>query len=318
MRGLWLENQELSYRTDLPLPTVGAGEALIKLILAGVCSTDLEMVRGYYPFTGIPGHEFVGEVVAAPGNESWIGQRVVGEISITCGVCEACAGGRKSHCENRRTLGLTDYDGTFAEYLKLPVSNLHRVPGKLRDEQAVFTELLAAALQVQTQVQVKPTDRVVVVGAGRLGLLIAQCLRLTGCDLSVVVRHDAPKKLLEAWGIRAVFAEELAPRRADIVVEVTGSPQGFERSHGLVRPAGTLVMKSTFAGDVTLNLSGLVVDEIRLVGSRCGPFTGALRLLEEGLVDVDALISGRFAMRDGLAAFEQAGQPGALKVLIES
>ena len=316
MKGLWLENRQLSFRTELPDPPVEPGMALIRLRTAGICATDLEMLRGYYPFTGVPGHEFVGEVAAAPGNEGWVGMRVVGEINLTCGECEACRAGQEHHCANRTVLGILGHDGVLAEYFTLPVRNLHAVPDGVEDDLAVFTEPLAAALEIQEQVRVQPDMRVLVVGAGRLGMLIAQTLRLTGCDLKVVVRRQAPADLLARFGIAAVFAEEVVENSAHLVVEATGSPGGFALSRRAVRPAGTLVLKSTFAGDVTLNLSSVVVDEITLVGSRCGPFAPALRLLESGLVDLRPLISARYELADGLAAMEKAAEHGALKVLV--
>lgn len=316
MKGLWLQDQQLSYRTDLPEPEAGPGMALIKLRQAGICATDLEMLRGYYPFTGVPGHEFVGEVVDAPGNQAWVGQRVVGEINLTCGECAACRAGRPHHCANRTVLGILGHDGVLADYFTLPVENLHAVPETVADDLATFTEPLAAALEIQEQVHIQPETRVLVVGAGRLGLLIAQTLRLTGCDLRVVVRRQEPADLLARYGIEAVFTEDVAENSADLVVEVTGSPDGFALSRKAVRSAGTLVLKSTFAGDVTLNLSSVVVDEMTLVGSRCGPFDPALRLLESGLVDLRPMISARFPLSDGLAAFEKAAEHGILKVLI--
>lgn len=316
MKGLWLQDRTLRYRSDIAMPVLDPGEVLIRINLAGVCSTDLEMVKGYYPFTGVPGHEFVGVVESAPGFSEWEGTRVVGTISVWCGECKPCRDGRTGHCKNRSTLGIYNYNGVFAEYIKLPVDNLVKVPDSVPDEMAVFTEPLAAALQILEQVAIKPSDKVYVVGAGRLGILIAQVLKLTGCDMTVVVRREEPAKLLRSLDIRSSFAYELDDKSADIVVEVTGSAEGFATSKKLVRAGGTLVLKSTFAGDVAVNLSSLVVDEIHLVGSRCGPFPAALRLMESGLVDIKPLIHEKFALQDGLKAFDEAGKPGRLKVLI--
>lgn len=316
MKGLWLENQELSYRTDVPKPEVGAGMALIKLRQAGICATDLELIREYYPFTGVPGHEFVGEVVTAPGHESWEGQRVTGEINLACGHCSACLAGREHHCENRTVLGILGHDGVFAEYFTLPVANLHAVPASVGDDQAVFTEPLAAALEIQQQVHIQPGMSVLVVGAGRLGMLIAQTLKLTGCDLRVVVRREEPARILAGYGIESVPAGDVEEHSADLVVEVTGATGGFELARKAVRPAGTLVLKSTFADDVSVNLSALVVDEITLVGSRCGPFDPALRLLAAGLVNTSPLIDARFSLAEGLAAYEKTMEHGVLKVLL--
>lgn len=316
MKGLWLEDRKIRYREDIPEPEVTEGMALIQLRQAGICTTDLEMTRGYYPFTGVPGHEFVGEVAAAPGHENWVGERVVGEINLTCGDCDACLAGRSHHCANRTVLGILGHDGVLAETFTLPVENLHRVPENVPDDAAVFTEPLAAALEIQEQVHIQPGMRLLVVGAGRLGMLIAQTLKLTGCDLRVAVRREEPARLLADYGIEAVFTEEIVENSADLVVEVTGAPGGFELSRKALRPAGTLVLKSTFAGDISLNLSALVVDEITLVGSRCGPFEPALRLMAQGLVDPCPMIDGRFSLSEGEAAFAKAAEHGVLKVLV--
>jgi threonine dehydrogenase-like Zn-dependent dehydrogenase len=315
MNALWLENNKIDLR-DVEPPRK-PNEALIKIRKSGICSTDLEMVKGYYPYTGVLGHEFVGEVVEAQ-DASWIGQRVVGEINVVCGQCEQCLNGRSTHCENRTVLGITDRDGTFAEYTQLPITNLHRVPDSVPDEMAVFTEPLAAALEIQQQIQVKPADRVLLVGAGRLGQLIAQTLALTGCDLRVVARHAHQQELLEARHIRVIAEEEVQPWRWDVVVEATGSPRGFVLARKAVRPRGTLVMKSTYKGEMSVNFSSIVVDEVNIIGSRCGPFEPALRLLESRQVDPTVLIWDEFKLRDALKAFERAAETGVLKVLVEA
>lgn len=316
MNVLWLEDNKISLR-DIPQPGK-PNEALIKIRRAGICSTDLELVKGYYPYTGVIGHEFVGEVVEAE-DRSWIGRRVVGEINVTCGRCEQCLNGRSTHCESRSVLGIINRDGTFAEFTNLPIANLHRVPDSVPDEMAAFTEPLAAALEIQEQVQVKPTDRVLLVGAGRLGQLIAQTLALTGCDLRVVARHTRQQDLLKARGIRIISeGDALArPWGWDIVVEATGSPDGFSLARRAVRPRGTMVLKSTYKGDITVNFSSMVVDEINLVGSRCGPFEPALRLMESGRVDPTVLIAAEFKLGEALKAFERAAETGVLKVLLE-
>src|SRR6185503_7678403 len=235
MRALWLENNKISL-PDIPQPR-SPNEALIKIRKAGICSTDLELVKGYYPYTGILGHEFVGEVVSltptpllqGEGQRVRVGDRVVGEINVVCNQCEQCLNGRHTHCENRTVLGIVNRDGTFAEYTTLPLPNLHRVPASVPDEMAVFTEPLAAALEIQQQIQIKPTDRVLLVGAGRLGQLIAQTLALTGCDLRVVARHAHQQHLLKARSIKVISEEDAIAQtwRWDIVVEATGSPSGF-------------------------------------------------------------------------------------------
>ena len=235
MEALWLENNKISLR-DVAQPRK-PDEALIEIRKAGICSTDLELVKGYYPYTGILGHEFVGEVMEAE-DASWIGQRVIGEINVVCNQCEQCLNGRSTHCEKRTVLGIVNRDGTFAEYTQLPISNLHRVPDSVPDEMAVFTEPLGAALEIKQQVQVKPTDRVLLIGAGRLGQLIAQTLALTGCDLRVVARHRHQQDLLKARGIRIIAEEEIQSWRWDIVVEATGSPSGFSLARQAIRPRG--------------------------------------------------------------------------------
>lgn len=315
MQALWLENNKIDL-CDVVRPR-NPNEALIKIRKAGICSTDLELVKGYYPYTGVLGHEFVGEVIEAE-DTSWIGQRVVGEINVVCHQCEQCLNGRSTHCENRTVLGIINRDGTFAEFTQLPITNLHRVPDSVPDEMAVFTEPLAAALEIQQQVQIKPTDRVLVVGAGRLGQLIAQTLALTGCDLHVVARHKHQQDVLKTRRIRNIAEEEIQPWRWDVVVEATGSPGGFALARKAIRPRGTLVMKSTYKGEMSVNFSSIVVDEIQIVGSRCGPFEPALRLLETRQVDPTLLIAEEFELRDALKAFERAAETGALKVLVQT
>jgi threonine dehydrogenase-like Zn-dependent dehydrogenase len=315
MQALWLEDNQISLR-DVPQPDK-PDEALIKIRKAGICSTDLELVKGYYPYTGILGHEFVGEVVNAPDN-SWMGQRVVGEINAVCGECEACLNGRPTHCEKRTVLGIVNRDGVFAEYTTLPLENLHRVPDSVSDEMAVFTEPLAAALEIQQQVQIAPIDRVLLIGAGRLGQLIAQTLALTGCNLHVAARHLHQQSLLTARGIRLITESDIQPRKWDVVVEATGSPDGFNLARKAIRPRGIMVLKSTYKGDMNINFSSIVVDEITLLGSRCGPFEPALRLLENREVDPSVLIAGQYNLKDSLKAFEKASQAGILKVLLET
>lgn len=321
MRGLWLEDQHVRYRNDLPVLTPPAGEALIRLRLAGICATDLELRRGYYPYTGVMGHEFVGDVMAVTSDcvedMAWIGKRVVGEINAVCGKCEACRAGRSTHCEQRTVLGIINRDGVFADSFMLPVENLHVIPDHVPDEAAVFVEPLAAALEVQQQVAIHPTDRVLIVGAGRLGQLIAQTLAPSGCDLCVIARHPRQRELLAARNIAVLAENDLKAKRFDIVIEATGSPSGFTLARQAIRPRGTMVLKSTYAGDLQANFSSLVVDEITLVGSRCGPFAPALRMLEAQQVDPQPLIEGCYPLSQGEQALERAAQPGALKILLQ-
>ncbi len=307
---------QLRLVTDRPEPVPAPGEARIRTTLVGICNTDLEVVQGYASFQGVPGHEFVG-VVDWAEDRSWIGQRVVGEINIGCGVCKICRSGQQEHCSNRTALGIRGHDGALAEFLCLPVANLHPVPVEVPDRAAVFVEPLAAACELLEQIHVRPTDRAVVVGDGRLGLMAAQVLALTGCDLTVVGRHEEKLAILSRRGIDTRLTDE-GLEGVDIVVECTGNPEGFESAQRLVRPRGTLALKSTYHGLAAVDLSRLVVDEVRVVGSRCGPFGAALRLLAHGLVDVTSLIHAEMSLDETLAAYELAAQPGVLKVLVRA
>ena len=315
MRAIWLEGRKIRLRDDVPVPEPPPGEALVRVHRAGICNTDLELVRGYYPYTGILGHEFVGTVQQGP--EPLRGHRVVGEINAVCGCCSACRAGRRTHCERRTVLGIVGRHGAFADYLTLPVENLHVVPDQVSTDAATFAEPLAAALEIQEQVPLHPGDRVLVVGDGKLGQLIAQTLSLTPCDLLVTGRHASKLALLGKRGIRTAGPDAVARAGFDVVVECTGNPDGLGVALFAARPRGTVVLKSTYAGAVTLEASTVVVNELTLVGSRCGPFAPALRLLAEGRVDIEPLIQARYPLRDGLAAFEHAGRPGVLKVVLE-
>jgi threonine dehydrogenase-like Zn-dependent dehydrogenase len=315
MQALWLENNQLQLRDDAPIPNPAPGEALVRVIRAGICNTDLELLRGYYPYTGILGHEFVGVVEQGP--EHLKGQRVVGEINAVCGQCRFCRSGQPTHCENRTVLGIVNRNGAFAEYLCLPIENLHRVPDNVPTDVATFTEPVAAALEIQQQVKVSPAERVLVVGDGKLGQLVAQTLAVIGCDLLVVGRHQEKLANLAARGIQTGGEDAVADRAFDLSVECTGNPAGFAIARRALRPRGTLVLKSTYAGQLTFDASSLVVDEITLIGSRCGPFPAALDLLASGRVDVEPLIHARYPLSEGLAAFERASTKGVLKVLLD-
>lgn len=309
-------DQGIRYEPAYPAPIVSGGEALIRLRLAGICNTDLELVRGYMGFRGVLGHEFVGEVVAGP-DQAWVGRRVVGDINAACYTCPTCQAGRHTHCLYRTTLGIAGRDGVLADAFTLPQANLYLVPDTVPDESAVFTEPLAAACEILTQVAIRPADRVIVLGDGKLGLLVAAVLRLTGCDLILVGRHPDKLAIAERWGVSVQRADTGLPARsADIVVECAGAPAAFAEARRLLRPRGTLVLKSTYHGQLALDMSALVVDEITLVGSRCGPFAPALRLLAAGLVDPRALIDGIYPLDQALAALERAAMPGVLKVLV--
>lgn len=328
MRALVLTDNGPRLEPMYPIPKPQQEEAVIRVVQAGICATDLQLIAGYKGgYRGVLGHEFVGIVEAAPGDEQWVGERVVGELNIGCGSCSLCRRGLGKHCRSRQSLGIIGRDGAFADYLTLPIANLHRLPSAqvLSNEAAVFVEPTAAALQICEQVRPGPTVRVYVLGSGRLGLLVAQVLALTGCDLTVIGRTQSKLELLTAMKLplRTVCSsnDSLASLRnqpADIVVDVTGSPAGFLEARRLVRPGGTLVLKSTFTGALpAFDLSSLVVDEISLIGSRCGPFPPAIRLLASGLVQTMPLIHARYTLDEGLSALQKAAQPGVLKVLLD-
>ena len=316
MRALWLQDRQLRLRDDVPMPEPAAGEALVRVLCAGICSTDLEMVRGYYPYSGVLGHEFVGVVESGPAQ--LCGRRVVGEINASCGVCDQCARGQRTHCLQRTVLGILQRAGCFAQYLTLPAANLHIVPDEVSTTAATFTEPLAAALEIEAQVPLALRQRVLVVGAGRLGHLIAQTLALTGCELWVAGRAPAQLAWLAARGLNVCAAADAEPHAFDMAVECTGNAQGFALALQALRPRGTLVLKSTYAGSLTLDAAPIVVNELTVVGSRCGPFAPALQLLAAGRVLVEPLVHARYALADGMAAFAHAAQPAVLKVLLDT
>lgn len=314
MRAVTLDGQ-LRVEQHAAMPQVTGDQALIKIRRAGICNTDLELVAGYMNFSGILGHEFVGEVVDGRGVDDLIGQRVVGEINVADGTCDLCARGIPSQCRNRSTVGLDRHPGAFADYLALTRRNLHVVPDQISDDQAVFVEPLAAALQIFEAIHVSPRDRVVLIGAGKLGMLVAQVMRLIGCDLSVVVRRERQARLLNHWGIDAV--DRVPSQQAQVVIDCTGTAEGFSLALDMVEPRGTVVLKSTYTALPQADLTRVAVNEVRVIGSRCGPFPAALRLLSRGLVDVDSLIEERYALDEALQAFNAAAQPGKLKVLLD-
>jgi len=314
MRALAFDGQRAAL-AERPDPKPSLDEALVRVSLAGVCRTDLELVRGYMGFRGVLGHEFVGRVLDGPGE--WRGQRVVGEINFACGRCPTCAKGLRRHCPQRRVMGIHEADGAFAEAVLVPVENLHRVPDGVSDQQAVFVEPLAAAFEVLAQVEVPAGVRALVLGDGKLGLLIAQVLHDAGARVTAIGRHREKLALLAARGIETFPGPEFHGERAPIVVEATGTLSGFRRAVELTEPRGTLVLKSTVAAREPLDLAPLVIHEISVVGSRCGPFPPALEALAAGRVDVDSLVSERIPLVRGALALEHSARPGALKVLID-
>lgn len=318
MLAVHLAQNNLTLQTDYPQPDPRPWEALVRVRLAGICSTDLELVRGYVPgYNGVLGHEFVGEVVSCPAEPSWVGRRVTATINLGCGECAVCLADGPEHCPQRTVLGIINKDGIMAEYVTLPVRNLVAIPDDVSDEAAVFTEPLAAALRIREQVRIRPTARVAVIGPGRLGMLIGRVLSLAGTEVTMLGRREsASLKLARQWGLHTAVVTTPPDDSFDLVVEATGNIHGFEQALRLVRPQGTLVMKSTYAGSPPVDMTKIVVGEITLVGSRCGPFAPAVRLLQQGEVQVEALITAVYPLTDALAAFARADEPGVLKILL--
>lgn len=286
MKGIYFNGTEAVYREDLPMPVRGEKESLVKILLSAVCNTDKEVHIGYRPdFRGVMGHEFVGEVVES-SNASLVGKRVVGELNAACGKCVYCKTGRPTHCNERRVLGMKNKDGAFAEYMTIDTNLLHLVPKELPTEIAIFTEPLAAAFEILTQVHVSPSKNAAVLGDGRLALFVAQVLAQTGIDLTVIGKHEEKLDLFKSF---AKVTTEGELEGYEYVAECTGSPTGLQRALELVRKKGTIILKSTYAGTVEINMSMAAVNEISIVGSRCGPFEPALKMLKEGKIILPAI-----------------------------
>lgn len=311
MRGIVLNHGQLRNAADYPEPTPREGEVLVRVHRAGVCETDLQLIRGYMGFSGVLGHEFVGVAESGPMK----GLRVVGEINCSCWACPTCLAGRPSHCPNRSVIGILNHDGAFADFIAVPQRNLHAVPDSIPDDIAVFTEPVAAAFQIPAQISIGGQDRVTVLGDGRLGNLCAQVLARLSSKVTVVGKHAEKLALLSV--ATKLLADIEPDHHADIVVDCTGSPTGLPTALSLVRPRGTIVLKTTVAGEQTLALAPIVIDEVTIVGSRCGPFDRALAALAAGDVTVLPLISARYGLSDGLAAIEHARSRPSLKVLID-
>jgi threonine dehydrogenase-like Zn-dependent dehydrogenase len=288
--------------------------ALVKVHLAGICATDLQIFNGYMGFNGVPGHEFVGTVVDGP--KELAGKRVVGEINFSCGKCDYCRRDLSRHCLNRKVMGILNADGAFAEYVAMPTENLHPVPDTVTDEEAVFTEPLAAAFEILTQIQLDPGDEVLILGDGKLGNLCAQALRLTGAKVTAVGKHSDKLALIKKAGVRTMLLNDWQPRQFDVVVEATGSASGLELALSAVRPRGTLILKSTIAGNHQVSLAPIVINEINVVGSRCGPFPDALAALAAKQVSVTPLIEKTYALKHGLEAVRHAAASGSRKILL--
>ena len=316
MRGLHFQ-QTLQYRNDLVPSLLNRNEARIQVLLAGVCSTDLHILQGYMGFTGILGHEFVGRVIEAPDDPSWIGKRVVGEINAACRTCPTCLAGRPTHCPQRTVLGIQGRQGAFAENFTLPIANLRPVPSTLSDDQAVFVEPLAAACEIPQQIQVEPTQTLLVIGDGKLGLLCAQVLALHGCAVQMLGKHPEHATWLSSRGIGHTTNPKDITHPVDLVVEATGSPSGWALALQLLRPRGTLILKSTYHGTLPITMADIVIHELTIMGSRCGPFDPALRLLDHRLIDVTPLIHARYPLSDGIQAMNHAAKSGTLKVILQ-
>ena len=315
MKALRFDGQNLNYIKDYPKPQIG--ETLVKVSMAGICGTDLEILQGYMSYVGVLGHEFVGVVVESE-NKALIGKRVVGEINVGCEKCDSCKKGMQRHCPNRSVLGILNRDGAFAEFLALPEKNLHVIPDSITDRQAVFIEPIAAAFEIKEQVLLKPEWHVAIVGDGRLSQLIISVLKTSCLDLTCFGRHQNKLERLEKLGTRTKIGIEPDEEFSyDLVIEATGSNSGFIDSMKLVKPRGTVILKSTIASKENLDLTPAIINEITLVGSRCGPFRPAINALASGIISVDGLIDSEFPLEKFKEAFEQAKNSKILKVVLK-
>jgi threonine dehydrogenase-like Zn-dependent dehydrogenase len=314
MQALHWNGRELTFNASYQAPRADERTAVVKVYLAGICSTDLQIFKGYMGFRGIPGHEFVGVVKEGPAD--LVGKRVVGEINFGCGQCDLCARDLSRHCPKRSVMGILNADGAFAEYVSVPIANLHAVPDTVTDEEAVFTEPLAAAFEILAQIQLNPGDEVLVVGDGKLGNLCAQALRLTGAKITALGKHPQKLALIKKSGVRTALLDDWKARAFDVVIEATGSVSGLELALSAVRPRGILVFKTTIAEAHQLSLAPIVINEITVIGSRCGPFMPALEALQEKTVSVTPLIEALYTLKDGLHAVAHAEKRGARKILL--
>ena len=333
MLAFTVKNKKLVARNEA-LPKLRPRWALVRVLLAGICNTDVEILRGYHDFRGVPGHEFVGEVAAINGvsakeKKNWLGKRVTGEINVSCSaynyrpVCAFCRRDLKTHCARRTVLGIVNHHGAFAEYLALPLENLHLIPNSITNEQAVFVEPLAAACEILEQINVKQFSEAAVLGDGKLAQLIARVLRTALRNVVMYGKHKDKWQQAAAAGIdiKIVRGDASDLKRVKdnfaLVVEATGSPSGLALAQHMTEPRGTLILKSTFHGAAPVETWPLVVKEITLVGSRCGPFAKAIALLRSGKVDPRPLITRTFPLSEAPAAIQYAQQPGVMKVLLK-
>jgi threonine dehydrogenase-like Zn-dependent dehydrogenase len=313
MRAIVLDSAGPAFAERHPDPTAGEGEVVVRVLAAGICETDLQLIRGYMGFRGVLGHEFVG--VAESGR--WRNRRVVGEINCNCRKCESCLAGMPNHCPQRSVIGILNHDGAFADRVTVPEINLHPVPDELDTRRAVFAEPLAAAFQIPAQVELRPGQSVLVLGDGRLGNLCAQVTSLHRARTTVIGKHARKLALLDRLGIQTASLGDVAPARlADVVVDCTGAPDGFETALRFVKPRGVIIMKTTVAGDRPMNLAQVVIDEITVIGSRCGPFVTAIEALRANRIDVESLIDAEMPLEQGIEALDRAATRGTLKVLL--
>ena len=314
MKAIFWDGDAVTLDSSYLPPVPGQSTAIVKVRLAGICSTDLQIFKGYMKFRGVPGHEFVGSVSHGP--KEWLGKRVVGEINFGCGKCEFCARDLTRHCPNRTVMGIVNADGAFAEYVAVRLENLHLVPDSVSDEQAVFTEPLAAAFEILRQIQISTGYEILILGDGKLGNLCAQVLRLTGAKVTALGKHPDKLDLINRTGVRTMLLNDWKPRLFDVVVEATGSAAGLELAISAVRPRGTLVLKSTIAGAHQVSLAPVVINEINVLGSRCGVFPDALEALAANDVSVTPLIEQVYPLDQGIEAIQHAGRQGARKILL--
>ncbi len=314
MKAVVLEKEELRLK-DIPQPSPSENEALVKVLKAGICNTDLELVKGYMGFEGVLGHEFVGQVIQAP-KKNWLGKRVVGEINLSCGECDLCRKGLALHCLSRNVLGIQNRDGAFAQFLTLPLKNLHPLPSNISDAEGVFVEPLAAALEILEQIPLGRKDSVLILGDGKLGLLVAQVMKLRTEEVHCRGKHKRKLEILKRRDISTSLSGEKLEQRFDVVVEATGEETGIEEALFRVKPRGRIVFKSTFKQKAGVDISKIVVDEIQLVGSRCGPFPKAIDVLKKKSVNVEALVDADFPLDEFDKAFAMAQKPEMIKILI--
>ncbi len=309
-------NNSLQYQIDYPVPHISEGDALVRITHAGICNTDLEITKGYMGFQGVLGHEFVG-VVEECSDSNIKGKRVVGEINVPCGQCMYCTSNMTNHCTKRTVLGILNRDGAFADYTSLPLDRLHVVPDSVSNEEAVFVEPLAAAFEILEQIKIVPDDKVCVLGDGKLGLLIAQVLSLTGCNLTAVGNHSEKLSILDEIGIKTKLLSSFRENGFDIVVDCTGSSSGIKTAFQIVKARGKVVLKTTVAKKGLIDTNAIVIKELELIGSRCGPFDKAIEAIAARNIDLYPMISREFSIEEGIKAFQYASKKDSLKVILK-